>query len=611
MKKISFYKSLALCLSLGFMGCDSYLDINPKQVLDENILNKPSDIDGFVTAAYSRMCEMGALDSSPYMYWWSGSMRSDDSYKGGGGVADAIGSFGNISLFTDVTPNTGALDGTWYNSYQVIQRCNTAIQKMANFTEEELPEKNSRMGEMLFIRSFTLYRLKKLWKYVPYIDENVVGTTVDFEKVPNREPGQQNDQYLWQRILDDFKKAESLLPLDQEDKGRISRNAATAMIARTMLNMAYEQNDQHQVVNINKQMLEDALPYIDKIIAQEGERVGLESDFGNNFLLQYDNATKESIWELQFSINDGLSTGGRINRAEGLNHPWMWPKLDDGSYGFQCCDFNHASYTMANAFKTDENGLPRFDDYNDDDYGQYVLNADGSYNLEKVNSGARDYFDKYTWDPRFSHTIVAPGQPWKYNPDLLFDASASRDPITYSYLKPIKELPDPNCGCLMYDGWQFNSMNKKMIRYDDVLLWKAEILIQLDREMEALPLINKIRTRAANSTVRLTRADGSYTMNYKVSTYQPGVNCTWTKDYAWQALVWENRLEFACEGHRFFDLQRWGMLDETLNSYFFIERSRFPWFNSARFTAGRDEYFPIPQPQMEYSKGNYTQNPGY
>ena len=92
--------SIALCSILGVSSCDSYLDINPKQVLDQNILNKPSDIEGFVTAAYARMCEMGSLDSSPYMYWWSGSMRSDDCYKGGGGVADAVGSFGNISLFT-------------------------------------------------------------------------------------------------------------------------------------------------------------------------------------------------------------------------------------------------------------------------------------------------------------------------------------------------------------------------------------------------------------------------------------------------------------------------------------------------------------------------------
>ena len=609
MKRI-YSLSIALLSLLGVCSCDSYLNVNPKQVLDENILSKPSDIEGFVTAAYARMCEIGSFESV-YMYWWSGSMRSDDVYKGGGGVADAIGSFGNMSLFTNVTSDTGGLDGTWYVSYQVIQRCNTAIQRMANFTEEELPEKNSYMGEMLFIRSFTLYRLKKLWKYVPYIDENVTGTSEAFEAVPNRESGQDNDLYLWQRILDDFKKAESLLPLDQKDKGRVSRNAATAMIARTMLNMAYEQDNRHQVVGINKQMLEEALPYIDKIIAQEGDRVGLEPDFANNFLLQYDNATKESIWELQFSINDGLSSGGRINRAEGLNHPYMWPKDENGNAKFQCCDFNHASYTLTNAFKTDQNGLPRFEDYNDDDYGQYIKNPDGSYNLDIVNSGAKDYFDKYTWDPRFSHTIVAPSQPWKYNPDLIFHSSASRDPITYSFLKPIKDMPDPDCGCLMYDGWQFNSMNKKMIRYDDVLLWKAEILIQLDREMEALPLINQIRSRAANSRIRLIKADNQPTMDYHVATYQPGVNCTWTRDYAWQALVWENRLEFACEGHRFFDLQRWGTLAETMNEYFAIERTRFPWFNSARFTAGRDEYFPISQPQMEYAKGNYTQNPGY
>ena len=320
---------------------------------------------------------------------------------------------------------------------------------------------------------------------------------------------------------------------------------------------------------------------------------------------------KNPFGNYNFSLDNNFSTAGRFNRAEGLNHPWMWPETQPGNFVFKCCDFNHASYTLTNAFKTDENGLPRFEDYNEDDYGQYIKNSDGSYNLDIVNSGAKPYFDKYTWDPRFSHTIVAPGQPWKYDPDLLFHSTATRDPITYSFLKPIKDMPHPDCGCIAYDGWQFNSMNKKMIRYDDVLLWKAEILIQLDREMEALPYINQIRTRAANSLVRLTQADGSYTMNYHIATYQPGINCNWTKDFAWKALMWENRLEFACEGHRFFDLQRWGLLEKTMNEYFAIERTRFDWFNDARFTAGRDEYFPISQPQMNYSKGNYTQNPGY
>jgi len=67
----------------------------------------------------------------------------------------------------------------------------------------------------------------------------------------------------------------------------------------------------------------------------------------------------------------------------------------------------------------------------------------------------------------------------------------------------------------------------------------------------------------------------------------------------------------AGEGRRFFDLQRWGILEEVMNNYFTVEKTRFSWMSNARFTAGRDEYFPIHQNQMKWAKGNYTQNPGY
>lgn len=104
-------------------------------------------------------------------------------------------------------------------------------------------------------------------------------------------------------------------------------------------------------------------------------------------------------------------------------------------------------------------------------------------------------------------------------------------------------------------------------------------------------------------------ADGTPYMNYKVSLYTD--EAAWTKDYAWKALMFENRLETACEGRRFFDLQRWGILEPTMNAYFKKEKTRFSWMNNAVFVAGRDEYKPIPQQQMNWAKGNYIQNPGY
>lgn len=599
------YTSLILAFTglLGLSSCEDFLEVNPKQVLDESLLVRPQDMEGFVTAAYARITDIPSWDS-PFSPWWSGSMRSDDSYKGGGGVWDGGDGWGYMETFVNLTPNGWPLDYPWYVSYQIIQRCNTAIQRLDKISAEEFPLKENRIGEMLFLRAFTHFRLKEFFKYIPYIDDKVVGTSAAFEAIPNRDKNYPNDQYLWERILKDFKDAESKLPESQMDKGRFTRNAATAMVARTLMFMAYEQDDKHQVIKIHKDKLEEALTYLNKLTAQEGKSLDLCSDFGENFMIETDNKTKESIWEIQYSINDGSSTGGKINRSEGLNHPWQWG-------GFQCCDFHHASYTMANAFKTGPDGLPMFDTYNEDCYGDYIKNTDGSDNMDLIEKGNHAYFDKYTFDPRFSHTICAPGQPWKYDPYLLFEARGIRNGVEYGYLKSVKELPHPDCDCLLYDGWQFNSMNKRMIRYDEVLLWKAEVLIQLDRQDEALPLINKIRLRAKNSTGKLKNADGSYVLNYKIEPYQPGVNCTWTKDYAWKALQWENRLELACEGRRFFDLQRWGILAPTMNQYFAVERDRFDWMNIAHFTAGRDEYFPIHKNQMVYAKGNYTQNPGY
>lgn len=585
MNKFKFFLFSVLFLFV-VAGCDRYLDVPPKQVLDESLLDKPGDMEGFVTAAYARITDIPSWDS-PFSPWWSGSLRSDDSYKGGGGTWDGDG-WHNMETFVGLNPNGWPLDYPWYVSYQIIQRCNTAIQKLQKINEADFPLKNVRIGEVKFIRGFVHFRLKEFFKYIPYIDENVVGATAEFEAVANRDKNQPNDQYLWEKILSDFKDAESLLPEIQPEKGRVDKNAATAMVARTLMFMAYEQDDRNQVVNVNKQRLTEALDYLNKLTAQEGGKVGLQDDFSDNFEVEFDNKTKESIWEIQYSINDGSFTGGKINRSEGLNHPFNWG-------GFICCGFHHISYSMGNAFKTGPDGLPMFDTYNNTSYAD----------------GASAFFNDNTFDPRFSHTIAAPGLPWKYDPDLIFEEKGVRNAAEYGYFKSIKELPRPDCGCLLYDGWQFNSMNKRMIRYDEVLLWKAEVLIQLDRHNESLELINKVRERAANSTGRLVKKDGSPVLNFHIETYKPGVNCTWDKEFAWKAMQWENRLEMAGEGRRFFDLQRWGVLEKTMNDYFAVEKNRFSWMGVAKFTAGRDEYFPIPQPQINWAKGNYTQNVGY
>ena len=170
----------------------------------------------------------------------------------------------------------------------------------------------------------------------------------------------------------------------------------------------------------------------------------------------------------------------------------------------------------------------------------------------------------------------------------------------------MKEQQSPDCSCFIKQGpFIATSVNYVFIRYADILLFKAEALIQLDRWDEALPIINQVRNRAAQSTSRPLSAGASDVYNIQPYASFP------SKEFAWKALKFERRLEFAMEGWRFFDLVRWGEAEATLNDYLDVEKQKHDYLSNAYFTAGRDEYYPIPQKEIDFTKGIYTQNTGY
>jgi hypothetical protein len=177
-------------------------------------------------------------------------------------------------------------------------------------------------------------------------------------------------------------------------------------------------------------------------------------------------------------------------------------------------------------------------------------------------------------------------------------------------------------------GWAtgVNSNNYRAIRYAHILLWRAEVAAESSAPdfAYATTLVNMIRTRANNHqlmgrcrTFVLPTQSGLIVdnsvpaANYLVNPY-PAVFAN--LDYARQAIRMEMRLEFAMEGLRHFDLVRWGIAEPTINAYLEQDRafrSLFGGVAPAVFTANKNEFWPIPQTQIELQPGILTQNPNY
>ena len=565
MKKYIFILAASVIL---ITSCKKALEVGPKGSLNEDQIATPELAEGFVTAAYSQLGN-DEINRAFSMYQY-GNIRADDAYKGGGGINDGD-VFHAMETFVSSRPDQWNYDGMWFNIYVGIRRANEGIRVLNKFSEAEYPLVKTRLGELRFLRGYWYLMLENLFKNIPYIDD-----TIPYEEYKFIKNNTLTRDQILDRIAADFQAAADVLPATQPQKGRANKYAAYAFLAKTRLFQAYEQNATHGVTAINPDRLQQVVAASDQVLASG---YTLQTDFANNFTSGTFENGVEAIISVQFSSNDGAGRG-RVNFGDMLTVP----------QGIGCCDFQKPSQTLMNSFRTTAAGIPLFDTFNQQ-------NVDFSVN---------------TVDPRVDHTISRPGAPWKYDPARVVTSSWSRNIPLYGTYNSMKENVSPDCDCFINLAPFFgNTKARIMIRLADVMLFKAEALIELGRQSEALPLINAIRDRAAKSTSKLVMANGQPTSKYNVQQYVPGTNIVWDQNNARKALRFERRLEMALEGERFFDLMRWGIADQVINAFFDAEKGTRSIYQNAKFTKGRDEFLPIPQNQIFFSENRYIQNPNY
>jgi len=571
MKNIFKILGIAVVITSVLFACkESFLDGPAQGVLDQSTLGNKAGVEGNLIATYSMLDGYAGYGGwgGAGSNWIFGSAGSDDAYKGS--EAGDQQPAQDIEVFQWSTAGAdGYINDKFRVVYDGVSRANATINLLRDVMEaspDEISADDAARieGEAIFLRAHYHFEAWKFWENIPYyteLDENFKKANLTSAEAMNL-------------ILADIDAAIAKLPATQGDVGRITKTAAQAYKGRVQL--------------FNKDY-PGALATLGPVV--ESGVYDLEETFHNAFNVVNNNG-KETVFAYQASVNDGENSGNNGNRNDRLNFP------HSGS-PFGCCGFHQPSQNLVNVFKVDANGLPFLD---------------GSWNDADVT--ASDLVD-----PRLDWTVGRDDVPfldWGVHAPGWIRARAFAGPYS-----PKKTIYEKNSGAASSVGWsnfQLHAMNYHLLRYADVLLMLAEAEVEAGDLNRARAIINDIRLRASRTAqgpeggdVQVPIDDSQITWaDYKIGFY----DAAWTdKDLARKAVRMERRLELAMEGHRFFDLKRWGVLEDVMNDYLAVESTKREYLEAAETVVAKHYLYPFPITQIELSivdgVEQLTQNPGW
>jgi len=569
-------------LVLGVSCSDEFLEVPPAGSLGDAQLGTADGIEALLIGTYSALNGVFGNRFEGPNHWVTGSIMGGEANKG----TDA-GDYADINPIQryEVNPTSGDLNNLWRGRYEGIARANRVLATVSANPDALIAADRDRItAEARMLRGHFYFDLQKHFGSIPVFDETLPSEEVIL--VPNTGTA-------WAQIEADFQYAYDNLP-EVTDAGRVNKWAAAAYMGKAKLFQG---------------KFGEAITWFDDVIANgvtsNGLKYALLDDYAQIYNAENDNHA-EAVMDVESANNTG--SVNNANAFDDLNYPYNTGPDGPGN----CCGFFQPSFSLANSFRTQANGLPLLDEsYNDETNA--VQNA---FFHVIENNLPEDTFvpDSGPLDPRIDHSIgrkTIPYLDWIAHPGSAwirsFPYAGPYSPKKYIYYKSQENT--------FTDGssWTrgYATMNYTIIRYADVLLMAAEAEVEAGSLTKALDYVNQVRRRAALSEHWVKNPDGSDAANYNISEYVAADFAT--QDAARTAVRFERKLELSGEGHRFFDLVRWGIAAETLNAYLAYE-SQFlvTKFGGASFTAGKSELYPIPQAQRDIQGSDIlSQNPGY
>lgn len=581
MKKTKYLSVIAVITGLLLLNScnESFLEITPNGSLDQSVLATYEGVDALLIGAYSMIDGISSSFGweAASSGWVFGSIRGMESNKGtdSGDQPD----INPLQTYSE-NPSNPYLNAKWRSTYEGISRCNSTIQTAAAALEAggiSQAEHDSFVNQARGLRGVYHFWAWKLWadrssnSFVPYVDEATDQATLT------------NTEDIRSRIIEDLTAGTSL-DNNMKHIGRFNKTVCQVFLAKAQMQMFGDYSS--------------ALALLEQVESSgtnpAGGEIGLMDMYGDVFDAANRNE-KEAVYTVQYSVND--NSGGRNGGwGEVLNFPYKSGESPGG-----CCGFFQPTQDFVNSFRTDATGLPFLDNsYND----EKVINDQGV--------APADPHTEYTGqlDPRVDWSVGRRGIPyWDWGPmtgqDWIRDQSYAGP---YSPKKQVYKKSQE--GTLTEVGnWTsgYTANGYRMIRFADVLLLKAECKAMTSTGDFGLAEVNAIRTRAANPAGFVMEDDGATpAANYVIGTYPSFASA----DDAMTAIKFERKLELGQEGHRYYDLQRWGDVQSELSRVLEYEKT-MEWGSALYGNASigsEDSNFPVPQRQIDVSNGLLVQN---
>lgn len=576
--KISILSAVTVGL-LAFSSCgEDFLYKSPQGSIDEEALTNAEGVELLVVNAYAGLTRPTGYENE--FNWVFGSVYGGDANKGSESNDQSV--LNSVETYS-LTATNDYLLVKWEDALYGTNRCNIALNVMANATDMDDETKALRTAELKFLRALYMFEgVKMFGDGIPYIDEETAAADND--------PKVYNGIDNWPLLLADVEAAIDGLPETQSEVARPTKTAAKALKAKILM--------QEGDMDSAKPILEDI---IENGLSPQGEKLELQDDLNANFSALTENG-KESIFEVQFSV--GANNNGNYGFC--LNYPH-----NTGPGG--CCGFFQPSYELVNSFQVDEDGLPYLDGEYRDKTSVTELDDDADY----ITSN----HDEIAVDPRLDFAVGRMGIPykdWGLPQDDWVRNVANGGPFLPKKHVYSQEEEDAGLGGSTYSGgWAPGSaMNLQYLSLRDCKLLYAECLANDGELAAAMEQVNDIRERAAKEDNIIYLDDGTPAANYLVNPYPTTHAAFSDKETCIKAIRMERKLELAMEGQRFFDLARWGgdYMNSELTDYINYEKNYISKFYGVTAPSADKTIYPIPSTEIETAgtdeSGNYylTQN---